>query len=381
MLFYVLFPSLFVGGTLALLLRGARRKWFPFSLVDEVPIEKLDLQLDNGVFACFASFLVLNLVMTLVQVLSWPHSFRYAMVNVFLVVGCVGSLWLFLEGRWSRVVASRAICCAHFVFMVVGAFVSSHPSLTVVFDYYAMPVMFGNLAILATEQFAFGMLLLMGVYLTVTDYMQLQFAGAPWFDFASMKADSQMLPFLMALANLVQLCVRRLAAVYKAQRLTDHFATLDKSKDDFLRSVAHEIKSPLHGIIGCAQLLSSSSNENLTPDQQQQISVILHCSAVLNLLVDNVLSLGHEGIRHVPWEQTCLRPYFENVLGLLKNLVYGQSMLMFDLHLSETLPVSAEIPCSMLTPVLLNLGLNAVKHAASGQEVVISVAFNGHELL
>ena len=54
-----------------------------------------------------------------------------------------------------------------------------------------------------------------------------------------------------------------------------------------MAAVTHEIKSPLNGIMGCSDLLLSGG-VNLSSEQQEQVSVIVHSATVLNLLVDNV---------------------------------------------------------------------------------------------
>jgi hypothetical protein len=379
MLFYVLFPIVLVASMLALLLQSARRMSFPFSLLNSVPIQDLDERLLSGVFFWFTAFVGTTIVMTLGQVALWPDSERYFRLNVALILCYVVPLLLFNRGLLLRTITGRVVCSCHLVFMCVGSYVSGQPSVVdVMFHYYALPVMFGNMAIISSEAFAFAMLLTAVVFLGCADWFQWQ--GPQWFHFESMKANSRWLPLVLALVGLMQLAVKHLSAVYKTQRLAAHFVKLDKEKvigppllssllififfsckDDFVRTVTHEIKSPLHGVIGCAQLLAQSCN-NLTPEQRDQVSVISHSSAVLNLLVDNVLSHGHEGMRSVRWERTPLPLFFADLLKLLQNLSYPQKGV-FSLHLDRTVPATAVIPCSAITQVMLNLGMNAMKHA------------------
>jgi nitrogen-specific signal transduction histidine kinase len=101
-----------------------------------------------------------------------------------------------------------------------------------------------------------------------------------------MYEDSAYLPVVMAITALMHLSVHELIATYKNTRVVNHFIEQSKAKDDFVRCVTHEIKSPLNGILGCADLLANQ--ENHTPEQAEQVSVIMHSATVLNLLVDNV---------------------------------------------------------------------------------------------
>jgi hypothetical protein len=229
MLFYILFPIVLVASLLALLLQSARRMSFPFSLLNQVPMQQLDERLRSGVFVWYTVFIGTTIVMTLVQVSLWPDSQRYAWLNVALILCYALPLLFFHRGTLSRVATGRVVCTAHLVFMCVGSYVSGQPSLMdVMFHYYAMPVMFGNMAIISSEAFAFAMLLTAGVFLGLSDWFQLQ--GPQWFHFESMRADSRLLPLVCALTCLVQLAVKHVSAVYKTQRLAAHFVKLDKEK-------------------------------------------------------------------------------------------------------------------------------------------------------
>lgn len=50
-----------------------------------------------------------------------------------------------------------------------------------------------------------------------------------------------------------------------------HWATTERSKFDFITSVSHELRSPLHGILASAELLHSSS---LSPSQEEMVTMI-----------------------------------------------------------------------------------------------------------
>ncbi len=116
-------------------------------------------------------------------------------------------------------------------------------------------------------------------------------------------------------------------------------------------------------------------------DDAASISVILHSSSVLNLLVNNVLSrdalLSEES---VVWEETELRPFFAGVCKVLTHLVY-KSDIAFGVTVADEVPKYAVVPRSMLTQILLNLGLNAIKHAGSGKEVNVLVESDGEKLV
>ncbi len=50
--------------------------------------------------------------------------------------------------------------------------------------------------------------------------------------------------------------------------------------------------------------------------------------------------------------------------------------IRFEMAVSDAVPEMAVVPRSMLTQILLNLGLNAIKHAGAGKEVFLNVETN-----
>ena len=54
--------------------------------------------------------------------------------------------------------------------------------------------------------------------------------------------------------------------------------TADNAKSDFISSISHELRSPLHGILGCAELLRETLN---SPSQKELISMVEICGKTL----------------------------------------------------------------------------------------------------
>ncbi len=230
MLFYLLMPTLAVGVGLAVLFRCARKMDWPFSLLNEVPVKLLDERIDSGVYVGSAVMTTNAVFFTAVQISMWPSSQRYLLLNGVLLSAYVVPLALFARGVWSREVASRVSAASHLSFMCVASWASGEDSvMRVMFESFAFPVVFGHFAVLSSEPFAFLLLVSAALYLGLVDVLKLHCVD-PWFHYSSMTADSQLLPFTMALTNLVQLTTKRLSVVYKTQRLAEHFLQLNKSK-------------------------------------------------------------------------------------------------------------------------------------------------------
>lgn len=52
----------------------------------------------------------------------------------------------------------------------------------------------------------------------------------------------------------------------------------EKAKSDFVSSISHEIRSPLHGVLANTELLQST---DLQPSQQDMVKMIQTCGATL----------------------------------------------------------------------------------------------------
>lgn len=70
------------------------------------------------------------------------------------------------------------------------------------------------------------------------------------------------------------------------QRTTE-LKKANQAKDEFLSSISHEIRNPLNGICGLADLTARS--ENLSPKERMRLQVLLGCTSQLRTLLDDVL--------------------------------------------------------------------------------------------
>src|ERR1700686_1231520 len=66
----------------------------------------------------------------------------------------------------------------------------------------------------------------------------------------------------------------------------------DRTKDMFLASMSHELRSPLHTIIGFADLLEEELKGPLNQDQKRFIRHILGDSQHLLALINDILDLS-----------------------------------------------------------------------------------------
>lgn len=137
-----------------------------------------------------------------------------------------------------------------------------------------------------------------------------------------------------------------------------------QAKTRFLASVTHELRTPLVGIVGLADLLLETP---LAPEQASYASAMKSSAHGLLSLVDEILDLskieaGHIGLVSEP---IALAGLAETVVELLAPRAHAKN-LEIAAHVSRSLPVHVTGDASRLRQVLVNLVGNAVKFTESG---------------
>ena len=147
-----------------------------------------------------------------------------------------------------------------------------------------------------------------------------------------------------------------------------------EAKSRFLATLGHEIRTPMTGVLGMAELLQGSV---LDPQQRHQVEAIQRAGRHLLCLVNDALDLarieaGKLVLDDAPFE---LAPLLDDVAGLLQPLAQAKG-LGFALECDPGLPVALRGDATRVRQILFNLGHNAIKFCEKGQ-VSLGVAAPG----
>ncbi|MBI1816290.1 MAG: PAS domain S-box protein [Deltaproteobacteria bacterium] len=96
----------------------------------------------------------------------------------------------------------------------------------------------------------------------------------------------------------------RVAAERHLRELNAQLAETDRLKDEFLAAFSHELRMPLHVILGYADLLQGSVGAVLSPDVSGKLDVIARSAGRLSKLINETLDLARLRIK-------AIRPQFE----------------------------------------------------------------------
>ena len=154
----------------------------------------------------------------------------------------------------------------------------------------------------------------------------------------------------------------------RAMCLAEHS---NAAKSRFLATVSHEMRTPLNGIMGMAQLLQRSS---VTAQQMSQLDVICSSSRHLQSVIGDLLDLSRIEFGKLAIEERALplASTVREVSDLLQPIAHDKG-LRFRVEFAPGLPPWVAGDASRIKQVLHNLIGNAIKFTLQG-EVSLQVA-------
>ncbi len=140
------------------------------------------------------------------------------------------------------------------------------------------------------------------------------------------------------------------------------------AKSQFLANVSHEIRTPLNGVIGLADMLTTS---NLGPDQDSWVNQITQCGETLLALINDVLDFSKIESGRLELDQAPFAPD-EVVRGTVEMIrsKAEQRDLLLEIATGEGTGTLVSGDAMRLRQILLNLASNAVKFTERGTVTV-----------
>ena len=154
------------------------------------------------------------------------------------------------------------------------------------------------------------------------------------------------------------------AANAEARRLAEAADDANEAKSEFIATVTHEIRTPIHGVVGMAEILARS---NLDPEQAYEVETIRKSGESLLGLVNDVLDFAKIEARKVRIEEVAF-----DLAGLMAETgeffapPAAAKGLSFDLSVDPALPRVVRGDPLRLRQILYNLAGNAVKFTEQG---------------
>ncbi len=152
--------------------------------------------------------------------------------------------------------------------------------------------------------------------------------------------------------------------------------TASESKSRFLATVSHEVRTPLNGILGMAELLKDTT---LSLEQRTYVDAMQTSGEALLSLIDEILDFSRieSGRLDIIESAFDLPPLIESVVELLAPRAQGKG-IEIAASIAPEVPTRVIGDQDRLRQVLMNLAGNAVKFTNSGGVgVMVSLSHDG----
>lgn len=138
----------------------------------------------------------------------------------------------------------------------------------------------------------------------------------------------------------------------------------NKIKSEFLATMTHELRTPMNGVLGMAQILEETK---LNPEQREYVDIILRSGHSLLEIINDVLDLSKLEAEQVILEERYfnLEQLIDDILGILRPKSREKSLPLDVIYPVDYPPYFIGDP-TRLRQVLLNLMSNAIKFTSSG---------------
>ena len=183
--------------------------------------------------------------------------------------------------------------------------------------------------------------------------------------------DLALLLFLLFMSYM--LAIRFANAYYRIEDMSVKLREQDKAKDLFLTNTSHEFRTPLHGIIHMTQAVLADSSAKITPQQQENLSLVVSIAQRLSFMVTDLLDFEKIKNNDINLNFEPIEPCsaVNSVLDVFRHIHKGSRISLVNRVPPGLPPVEADE--NRLRQVLYNLIGNALKFTVSGEVAVTAV--------
>jgi signal transduction histidine kinase len=161
------------------------------------------------------------------------------------------------------------------------------------------------------------------------------------------------------------------AAAVRAQTLREDAERTSRLKDEFLATVAHEIRTPLSAVLSWVRLLES---KQLPPESADRaVSAIGRSAVALGHLIDDLLDTSRilNGAIRLAFRSVDLAPVAQGALDIVRPLAATKNVQLAFHGRSDFGQVSGD--AERLQQVIWNLLANAIKFTPEGGRVDVFI--------
>jgi two-component system sensor histidine kinase ChiS len=138
-------------------------------------------------------------------------------------------------------------------------------------------------------------------------------------------------------------------------------------KDEFLIHTTHELRTPLHGMIGITESLLDGVAGEVSPQLAKNLSLVMESSYRLSNLVNDILDFSQMQFRQLELQvqPVAMKEITDVVVTVSRMLIKDQDVELINLISADLPPVQADP--DRLQQILYNLVGNAIKFTPGGK--------------
>lgn len=170
-----------------------------------------------------------------------------------------------------------------------------------------------------------------------------------------------------------------LAKKHWRQRELERLTELNRLKDQFVRTVSHELKNPIMMIIGYVELFSEMSAEEIA-ESKQYLEQIGHQTKQMQDLIEDLLDLSKlETGPVLTFEDASLSELLQASIDAFKLVADRKSIELKYTPIIQD--ISLHVDVDRIRRVLQNLLSNAVKYTDKEGQVTLTAEVNDNEIV
>ncbi len=164
------------------------------------------------------------------------------------------------------------------------------------------------------------------------------------------------------------------------RKVTEDLKQANASKDKFFSIIAHDLRTPLIGLIGYAEILSEDINELELSEIKEYSTNIVEISRQTIKLLSNLLEWSRLQTGKIQFNPSDLKIYsiVENIFQLLKSNAQHKEIELINSTNTNHIAYADE---NMIYSVLNNLTSNAIKFTRIGGRIEITSSRKADEVL
>jgi two-component system sensor histidine kinase/response regulator len=189
------------------------------------------------------------------------------------------------------------------------------------------------------------------------------------------KINSDKKQILDLLLSVYEAAVNRNEHLIQAQRqleeINEHLKAANNELDAFARTVSHDLKSPLNGVIGFADLLKSTYSGVLDEDGKEYLEWITKSAHSMVNLIEDLLMFSHTARKEIERDYVDLSAMAIEAAGALLRTTYQGK---YKVDIQEHMSTHADP--RMMSVVLNNLIGNALKYSQNKATPEITIGMS-----